>query len=48
MRQPLQRSWNNPMGTGPAGNRGPRELVDIKGSLPSGFKMMQPDEQAIG
>lgn len=29
-------------------NRGPRELVDTKGSLPSGFKMMQPDEQEIG
>lgn len=38
--QPLQGSWNNPMGTGPAGKRDPRELVDTQRSLPSGSKMM--------
>lgn len=36
------------MGTDPVGKRGPGELVDLKGSLLQGSRVMHPGEQEIG
>lgn len=36
------------MGTDPARKRGPRELVDIQGSLPPRSRPMHLDEQDLG
>lgn len=40
-------SWKNPMGNGPAGKRGPRELVVVQESSPPSSAMIHPYEQEI-
>lgn len=40
-------SWKNYMETGPVRKRGPRNLVDIQGSLPLGLRIMHPNQQEI-